>query len=848
MTKDGDGLPRRMVLALTLLVMLASAVFCAVYLFREYTKVYRITNTGDMWSFVRIDEESSFPPFVEIDPDDFPHPPYPQSGDLLVAVNGRPATWENYLRTFSMDTPPGRTIEIMFRQGGELYTTDIVTRSIPGPLKLQIWTMFLLRTLIAMGLLLTGVWGLVRRSASAAVRTLSLFCATLAVHMALASTIVAYLYASFQLPDMMITLFAVLGLSSSAFWLKLHLLFPQTNSLYRSNRILANVLIFLPVIVGGLYAILRSSLPDMLTVSVYQTIYLTGGFVLLIRNTAGADSFIERRQTRLVLLGSFPGIALFILYGWFIYTVNYLQLQLPIQTHMLIVNIVFLFLLPIPVSIIYAFRKYRLLEVEGRLRRGTRFLAVNLLLVLVFFGLLYLFGEFLLNEVGISSRTPTLVLGLILALAFMPTQRKLRSRVEDYFYPEKRRLRELLRDFLASSMVRAEGSSFWNNLQKKLADGLAAERIYPLLMAEDTGRFTLQDSEPTPFSASDPLVERLLSREVPVLLDEAVESGRVSLTGEQQRWFEERKCAVILPLTAGSGLVGFLAISSKTNGEDFSAGELELLSSFSAQIALVAENIQLLQERIEKQKLQEQLSVARRIQQGLLPGEIPRIPGLEIRALIRFCLDVAGDYYDVMPLKDGRVTIAVADVAGKGVGPALLMANLQASLRTTRDMGISLAESAARMNSLIYDNTPSELFITFFMACVDPQTGRVSYVNAGHDPPLLVRSSGESERLTEGGLLFGVAREARYTEGLVSFDPGDTILMYTDGVSEAMNPRGEEFGDRRIEALVRENLDIGPERLLETIDRSVERFHGSSSYSDDFTLLAVRRSSARGSS
>lgn len=833
-----------MVLALTLLVMLASAGFCAVYLVREYTKVYSITNTGDMWSFVRMDEESTFPPFLEIDPDDFPHPPYPQRGDLLVAVDGRPATRENYMRTFSMDTPPGQTIGIMFRHGGELYATDIVTRSIPGPLKLQIWTMFLLRTLIAMGLVLTGAWGLVRRSASAAVRTLSLFCVTLAVHMALDSTIVAHLYASFQLPSMMITLFTVVGLSSSAFWLKLHLLFPQVNPIYRNNRFLSNILIFLPVIIGGLYALLRRSLPDMLTVSVYRTIYLSGGFILLIRNMAGAESFIERRQTRLVLLGSFPGIALFILYGWFIYTVNHMQLQLPIQTHMLIVNIVFLFLLPIPISIIYAFRKYRLLEVEGRLRRGTRFLAVNLLLVLVFFGLFYLFGEFLLNEVGISSRTPTLVLGLILALAFMPTQRKLRSMVEDYFYPEKRRLRELLRDFLASSMVRAEGSSFWNSLQKKLAEGLAAERIYPLLRAEDTGRFILQDNEPSPFSDADPLVERLLSREVPILLDEAVESGRVALTGEQLRWFEERNCAVILPLTAGSGLVGFLAISSKTNGEDFSTGELELLNSFSAQIALVAENIQLLQEKIEKQKLQEQLSVARKIQQGLLPGEIPRIPGLEIRTLIRFCLDVAGDYYDVMPLKDGRVTIAVADVAGKGVGPALLMANLQASLRTMRDMGISLAESAARMNSLIYDNTPSELFITFFMACVDPRDGRVCYVNAGHDPPLLVRSSGESERLTEGGLLFGVARQARYTEGLVSFNPGDTILMYTDGVSEAMNSRGEEFGDHRIEALVRKNLNIGPERLLETIDSSVARFHGSSSYSDDFTLLAVRRNTA----
>jgi len=832
---------RRMVLTATVVVILVASGFCTVYLVREYTKVYRITHIGDMWSFVRIDANSSFAPFVEIDPEDFPHPPYPQRGDLLVAVGGRPATEENYFRAFSTDTPAGESIDIMFMHAGEMHTTEVVTRTIPGRLKLQIWLMFILRALITVGLIFTGIWGMVRRYASPPVRTLSLFCATLAVQMAISSTIVAHVYASFQIPELVLLVFTVTGLSSSSFWLKLHLLFPNVNRAYERHRFPANAIIFLPVLIAGIYVLIESRPPPMPAVSAYNTVYLAAGTILLIRNFFRSGSFIERRQTRLVLMGSVVGIVSYILFGWFRYAMNIYGIQIPIQTNMLIVNVVFLLLLPIPISIIYAFRKYRLLEVEGKLRRGTRFLVVNLVLLLVFFGLLYLFGEFVLQAVGISSQTPTLVLGLILALVFMPTQRRLRIKVEDHIYPEKRRLRELLRDFLASSMVRAEETSFWENLQDKLADGLAAERIYPVLRVENDGDFALQNREPVPFSTRDQLIERLMAREDTILIDEAVESGRIMLTEEQREWFENRKGAVILPLTVSSGLVGFLVISCKTNGEDFTSDELELLGSFSAQIAIVAENIQLLKERIEKQKLEEQLRVARSIQEGLLPREIPGVRGLEVEAMIRFCLDVAGDYYDIMGLDDGRLLLAVADVAGKGVGPALLMANLQASLRTTREMGISLAETASRMNALIYDNTPPELFITFFIACIDPAGGRFSYVNAGHNPPILMRSSGDTRSLSAGGLLFGVVRDAVYDQGMETLEPGDTILLFTDGVSEAMDASDEEYGTDRIERIMRSSMDLSLKELLTRIEKSVEEFHGSSRYSDDFTLMAVRR-------
>ncbi len=154
------------------------------------------------------------------------------------------------------------------------------------------------------------------------------------------------------------------------------------------------------------------------------------------------------------------------------------------------------------------------------------------------------------------------------------------------------------------------------------------------------------------------------------------------------------------------------------------------------------------------------MRVARDIQKGLLPGRIPDLSGLEVEALIRFCLEVAGDYYDIIPLDDFRTVLSIGDVAGKGVGAALLMANLQASLRTTQAMGVSLSESAEKINRLVFENTPSDMFITFFFVLVDSKNGCLRYVNAGHNPPFLIDQKGGVKLLSKGGILFGVLEDA----------------------------------------------------------------------------------------
>ncbi|MBM3319690.1 MAG: SpoIIE family protein phosphatase [Candidatus Eisenbacteria bacterium] len=431
------------------------------------------------------------------------------------------------------------------------------------------------------------------------------------------------------------------------------------------------------------------------------------------------------------------------------------------------------------------------------------------------------------------------MVGLILAMGFIPAQRKVRHILEDRFYPERARLRALLRDFLQTAERRtADAAAFWNELSRRLAAGLSADDVRPILRRESR-ESTPNGNGTSAFEMLDDLVGRLGTGDSPLLVDELVASGRVSMSEGERRCLSEERAAVLLPLFARSERIGFLLLGRKTNGEDYSPEELDLLRSLAAQIALAAENFELFEEKLEKQKLEEQIGVARRIQEGLLPRVFPETPGLRLAARIRFCLDVAGDYYDVLSLHDGRTLLAIGDVAGKGIGAALLMSNLQASLRTIKDLEISLADAVRRINGLIRENTPPDLFITFFVAIIDPRSGAVSYVNAGHNLPVLVRSDGRVERLGLGGIPLGILPDAPYEEGRTALKRGETLLLFTDGVSEAMRPTDEEFGEERIASLAAAHASRGPDEIVERIEREVETSTGLASFGDDFTLLAA---------
>ena len=242
--------------------------------------------------------------------------------------------------------------------------------------------------------------------------------------------------------------------------------------------------------------------------------------------------------------------------------------------------------------------------------------------------------------------------------------------------------------------------------------------------------------------------------------------------------------------------------------------------------------------RIHQQEQEREIAEAKAIQEKLLPREIPQMPGYEIASAWQSARLVGGDYFDILPLGEKTLGMCIADVAGKGMPAALLMSNLQAAVRGLSSLSIAPHLLCNRLNSIVYQNTESDRFITFFYAQLEGSTGRLAYVNAGHNAPFVVRSDGSHERLREGGPVLGVFDKRNYEMGSAALLPGDRVVLFTDGVTEACNSAGEEFGEARLLHLLRDHRALSAQELQAKILAVVAEFTGGR-WQDDATLLVL---------
>jgi sigma-B regulation protein RsbU (phosphoserine phosphatase) len=253
----------------------------------------------------------------------------------------------------------------------------------------------------------------------------------------------------------------------------------------------------------------------------------------------------------------------------------------------------------------------------------------------------------------------------------------------------------------------------------------------------------------------------------------------------------------------------------------------------------------------EKSKLEGELAVAREVQAELFPDRVPQVAGLDLHGICHPARTVSGDYFDFLKLGDRWVGLALADVSGKGISAALLMAAIQSALRAQHTDGLSPAgldraiplapaEVVARLNRQLFESTSREKYATFFYALYDAETHKLSYTNAGHLPPLLFRG-GQILRLAQGGPVVGLFRNLNYEQGEVELKPGDLLLAYSDGVTEPENTFGEEFGEERIIEVVRRAMPCTSDELVEEIYHAVNDWTGSPELQDDLTLVVARR-------
>ncbi len=299
---------------------------------------------------------------------------------------------------------------------------------------------------------------------------------------------------------------------------------------------------------------------------------------------------------------------------------------------------------------------------------------------------------------------------------------------------------------------------------------------------------------------------------------------------------------LLLPLRQQGQTCAILGLGPRLTRLPYTAEDRSLLEAIGALALSAIRNSFLLDEQIEKRRMEEEMQLARTIQQELLPKTLPTVPGVQLAAVAEPAREVGGDYFDAVKLGDGRLVLAIADVTGKGVGAALLMANVQACLHALLPMPLPLEDTVAQINRVICRNTSADRFITFFAGVFDPATRRFDYVNAGHNPPMLVRAAtGAIELLEEGGLLLGVMDGMPYTPGHVTLEAGDVLALFTDGVTEAMGEAEEEYDEARLEALLVEHRALPPQELLGHLRRDIALFTGSDTQlSDDLTAIVLR--------
>ena len=297
----------------------------------------------------------------------------------------------------------------------------------------------------------------------------------------------------------------------------------------------------------------------------------------------------------------------------------------------------------------------------------------------------------------------------------------------------------------------------------------------------------------------------------------------------------------IIPMQIQEQTKGLLLLGEKLNKEPYAQADFEFLSSLANLAIISLENARLFQEAIEKQKLEDELLIAREIQKGLLPNVLPTLPGIDIAAANISSKQVGGDYYDAIPVAEGNHMIAIGDVSGKGPPAALLMANLQATIRALVPLNISLSDLTCRVNDLMCENTGGSKFVTFFWGVLDHKQRTLTYVNAGHNYPYLIHADGTTDRLDRGGMILGILKTTTpYEEATVSLKPGDILVLFTDGVSEAMNKNSVEYGEARLETVVREHRSSSAQEIIDAIHQDILRHAQGASQSDDITMMVAR--------
>ena len=429
-------------------------------------------------------------------------------------------------------------------------------------------------------------------------------------------------------------------------------------------------------------------------------------------------------------------------------------------------------------------------------------------------------------------------------------EQELRSPDPRFLQEENQRLRRALEELtILNDLARAIGASLnsqdiMNIIIRRSLRAVHAEQGVITLVGQQPQdptrtlvRTMVSSSEHQPFHLNECLLGWMHLNKKPLLMNEPRQDERF----RGVTWDESINSVLCVPLLVKSELKGLLTVYNKRGEERFSEEDQRLLAIIAAQSAQVVENARLYEEEQALRRMQEEVRLALEIQIGLLPKASPKVQGYDIAGVSIPAQVVGGDYFDFIPIHQNKLAVSLGDISGKGLPAALLMANLQATIRAQTLLQLSPKECLQRSNTLMFQSTDSQKFATLFYGVLDVEKHELCYSNAGHEWPFLYGAGKEPGRLDVGGIVLSCMENFPYEEAVVPLDRGDLLVIFSDGVTEAANENREEFGEQGLAAVIEDNLSQSSLELVETIVAAVQLHTGSHPQMDDITLVVIRR-------
>ncbi len=822
--------------------------------FNPIRMVMEVNQYSKLLSSVVLDSTSNIYLFDDVSDKDYQSRFMPTVGDTLLQIRDAAPSDSTVNRVFEGIFTRGDTLSIVV---GSSYGHQVVQIEYPQRSFSIAGFIVLFQAMFPLPFFFVAIWAMIKQGQNSGVRVLTLLLLSISVIFIISIesgaegvraglvgnteiTVQNYFTKWYNVPIMLLA-----SLNTGLFF-HLAFLFPSPSRFMRKYPwivyLLAyplNIVLSLMVMDNPAESLLEGFGMVQILSSLFSLVQILFGCGMFIVRMIRTDSPLEKRQIRVLLQSVGLGLLLMLISAT---SMIFFVIGDEINAVGVLVCFVGLVigLMMIPLGFAYSFSKYRLLEVEGRLKRGFTLLLTSGGLLLIAFIVFFIVSNLVLKRLHWESRASIVFFTLLVALAYVPLHGFFQKRIEKRIFRTRWKLREMLENFLEMTSSLANRASLWEEFGKRLRDNIGVRNMHVFLLDPSMRQFKRLDGEVARLPGDGAIQQEMQKRVRALMVEEIEGSNEIVVSSQEQEWLNDLGVTVLVPIQIHKELVGMMALEFEYGYDEIKAEELDILVSITTRIALENENLRLLEENIEKQRLEEQLATARQVQQQFLPETLPGTPGLEISAHCSFCLEVAGDTFDVIPLENGNTLIAVGDVSGKGAGAAMIMANVQASLRALANTDLPLSSIIEKINTLIAQSTSPEQFITYFAAIYDTEKKTLTCVNAGHNPPRVIRANGDIEEVTEGGLILGMMPNMPYDEVTIPFNKGDVIVAFTDGISEATDGTEEMYGEERIAELVRDNREDHPEQIFTRLIEDLDNYRAGTPIDDDVTIFIAK--------